>query len=274
MRNDLTFMNMRYFVIPGAKLLAGTLLLAASLTLGGCGLYQINEVEVIGPEEDTSRLSQEPYVPVYAENSPEEEARARREEAVANAEEARQRAAEEAEAAKDPTRRTLTDTLNLREEPDGTVLIIIPAGEHVYLTGKEKDGWYPVRYEDYEGYVAAGYFEESEEDFEEIEEEEEEVKEGRIFDDEDSSAGPGHGTSAAEESAAEPGQTPVETPVQAPSSVEIPADASAVETPAETPAAQEEESAQEDPSGVPEMLPEQVEEPVTQVPEEVLQDGE
>lgn len=205
-----------------------TALLTAVLFLAGCS-YVPQAIEVVGPEGDSSRLSQETYVPVYEEHSPEEEARRRREAAAEEAAAAYADAQEEEEV--DPNRRTMADTLNLRDEPgtDSVVIGLIPAGAYVYLLGEEEDGWYPVQYGDLEGYVKSGFFvedrQEEEEEEEEEYEEEPEVKEGRILEDEDPGPGPG-----SEESVPEmlPGETE-----GAGSSAESPAEEQITELPPE-----------------------------------------
>lgn len=210
-------------------------LLSGILLLAGCS-YVPQEIEVIGSEGDSSRLSQEPYVPVYEESNPEEEARRRREAAAEAAAAAYAEAQEEEKV--DPSRRTMADTLNLRDAPgtDSVVIALVPVGAYVYLLGEEEDGWYPVRYGDLEGYVKSGFFEEDrqeEEEEEEAFEEEPEVKEGRILDDEDPEGGPG-----SEESV--PEMLPQETPAEEPPAEESPAaEVPAAEAPAaETPAAE------------------------------------
>lgn len=64
------------------------------------------------------------------------------------------------------TEGTVTDSLRLRSagNTDGTILTTLSAGTTLEVTGAAIDGWYPVTYASYTGYVAAEYVTLSEDD--------------------------------------------------------------------------------------------------------------
>ncbi len=64
------------------------------------------------------------------------------------------------------TEGTVTDSLRLRSagSTDATILMTLSAGTTIEVTGAAVDGWYPVTYASYTGYVAAEYVTLSEDD--------------------------------------------------------------------------------------------------------------
>ncbi len=146
------------------KILTAVTLL--SLITSGCTAPAGN-IQVIGDTSVESRVTTEEYAPNFSTESAAEAEPEKKEASRADTSSARQKEQEEREgiSASDPSRRTMTDDVNLREGPstDDVILGIVPKGAHVSLQHVEGE-WYYVRYMEYYGYVKSGFFEEGDED--------------------------------------------------------------------------------------------------------------
>ncbi len=140
--------------------------IALASVLTGCAT-PVSSISLIGDTSVESRVTTEEYAPNFSTESAAEAEPEKKEASRTNSADARKKEQEEKEgiSASDPSRRTLTDDVNLREGPstDDVILGIVPKGAHVSLQRVEGE-WYYVRYMSYYGYVKSGFFEEGDED--------------------------------------------------------------------------------------------------------------
>lgn len=131
----------------------------AALIMTACQSAGTQQYTVMGNSSEVSRVTSEEYTPFFAT----QQAALMADEENASVSDTEASAAEDSSegSVEETQRRTMSDDVNLREEPeDGTILEIIPKGATVELLSDDEDGWYQVRYQGITGYVKEGYFQE------------------------------------------------------------------------------------------------------------------